>query len=143
MEKDLGWNSFKNGFWFIGNNQIFALFYLRHFIWFEFESWLVVGGGAVNFWISTKVEIFGFLNGLFIWVWKLGVVGGWVGGVPSNFIVNQSPNLWIFGLRLLIWTLVLTTIHIISHFTVTEMSVKMKHCVLLKMFFSIKLVSII
>ena len=24
--------------------------------------------------------------------------GGWVGG-PSNFIVNQSPNLWIIGFK--------------------------------------------
>ena len=22
---------------------------------------------------------------------------GWVGGGPSDFSVNQSPNLWIFG----------------------------------------------
>ena len=29
------------------------------------------------------------------------VRGGWlwVGGGPSDFIVNQSPNLWIFGLK--------------------------------------------
>ena len=29
------------------------------------------------------------------------------------------------------------TIHIISHFTVSDESVKMKHCVILKMFFSL------
>ena len=26
-------------------------------------------------------------------------MGGWVDGGPSDFNVNQSPNLWIFGLK--------------------------------------------
>ena len=34
---------------------------------------------------------------------ELGVGGG--GGGPSNFIVNQSPNPWIYDLRFWIWTL--------------------------------------
>ena len=28
-------------------------------------------------------------------------VRGWVGGGPSNFIVNQSPNPWILGFEIL------------------------------------------
>ena len=101
-----------NGFWFIGNNQIIGLFYLRLLIWFEFESWLVVGGGGmVDFWLLTKVEILGFLDGLlgsrlFIWVWKLWVVGGRVALVI--LLSTKVQIFWFLDLRLLMWTSVLT-----------------------------------
>ena len=109
MEKE----SLKNGFWFIGNNQIIGIFYLRLLIW----VWKLVGcgegmgGWVVDFWLSFKVEIFGFLDGLwdlrlFIWVWKLWVVGGWV--VLVILLSNKVQIFGFYDLRLLIWSSVLT-----------------------------------
>ena len=57
--------------------------------------WNFVGSGG------PKV----YLKDLRLWIWTglidLKVVGGWVVGGPSNFIVNQSPNPWILGFEIL------------------------------------------
>ena len=49
---------------------------------------------SLDFWMVFGIEDFLFEFESCGW-W----VGGWVGGGPSNFIVNQSPNLWIFGFK--------------------------------------------
>ena len=71
---------------------------------------MVVVGGPSNFIVNQSLNLWNLEFKYFDLDFGLVESWGWmvVGGGPSNFIVNQSPNLWIFGLRLLIWTSVLT-----------------------------------
>ena len=49
---------------------------------------------SLNFWMVFWIKDFLFEFESCGW-W----LGGWMGFGPSNFIVNQSPNVWIFGFK--------------------------------------------